>query len=263
MKKNILDVVILAGGFGTRLSEETVNIPKPLVKIGDKPILYYIMNWYSKFNQKNFIICSGYKSKEIKKYFIDFDIENSNVFIDLKKKNFKLERNKVFDWQVKVIDTGLNSQTGTRLKKIKKYLSLKNDNFLFTYGDGVSNINIDSLIKFHLKHGKIATLSAARPIARFGNILLEGTKVKSFKEKDAISEGWVNAGFGIFNKKIFDYIPDNVDDCIFEKEPLERVAQDGELMAFKHNDFWHPMDNIRDKKYLEKLILDGDGDWVK
>jgi len=221
-----MKTVILAGGKGTRISEETLNLPKPMISIGGKPILWHIINYYSKFNFKDFIICAGYKLMSIKKYFINY-------------KN------------VNVVDTGLNSQTGIRIKKIRNLIG-NDDNFFMSYGDGLSNVDLNGLMNFHNKHGKIATLTAVRPIPRFGNITLNENKVIEFSEKDSLQEGWINGGFFILNKRVFDYISDK-EDCIFEHEPLQNLSKDGHLMAFKHEGFWHPMDTLRDKNYLNKL----------
>lgn len=220
-----MKVVILAGGLGTRISEQTKKMPKPMIKIGKKPILDHIINIYKKFGYNDFIICSGYKRKIIEKYF---------------KKNKR----------IKVINTGLKTQTAARLKKIKKYIT--EENFFMTYGDGLSNINIKKLLSFHKKHQKIATLSAVRPIPRFGSITISKNKIIIFKEKDKLKEGWINGGFFVLNKKVFDYIDDR-NDCIFEKEPLEILSKKGELMAFKHDGFWHPIDTMRDKKFLDSI----------
>ncbi len=230
-----MKVVILAGGFGTRISEETVKIPKPMVKIGNKPIIDHIINYYLKYNFKEIIVCAGYKKEILQKYFI--------------KKKF-----------IKVIDTGLKTQTAARIKKIRKYLG-NDKNFCMTYGDGLSNINLKKLVKFHFKHKKIGTLCAVRPIPRFGHLTLAKNKVKIFKEKDSLSEGWINGGFFVLNSKIFDYISSK-QDCIFEKEPLENLSKDGELMAFKHENFWHPVDTLRDKNYLNKLIKNNQAPWL-
>ncbi len=230
-----MKVVILAGGFGTRISEETHKIPKPMVEIGNKPIIEHIINYYLKYKFKEIIICGGYKKEILKKYFI--------------KKKF-----------IKVIDTGLKTQTAARIKKIRKYLG-NDKNFCMTYGDGLSNVNLKKLVKFHFKHKKIGTLCAVRPIPRFGHLTLAKNKVKIFKEKDSLSEGWINGGFFVLNTKIFDYISSK-QDCIFEKEPLENLSKDGELMAFKHENFWHPVDTLRDKNYLNKLIKNNQAPWL-
>lgn len=231
-----MKTVILCGGLGTRLAEETDKIPKPIVKIGKIPIIHHIINYYKFFGFNDFILCAGYKHKKIFEYF----------------KNYK---------NIKVVNTGLNSQTGARIKKIKKFID-KKENFFMTYGDGVSNINIKLLLKFHLKHKRIATLSAVRPIPRFGKITLRGSKIIKFEEKSPMGEGWINGGFFVLNYKVFDYISDK-EDCIFEKEPLQDLSKNSQLMAFKHNKFWHPMDTLRDKRYLNSLIKSKKAPWIK
>ena len=230
-----MKTVILAGGMGSRLAEETDKVPKPMIKIGSKPIISHIINHYSKYDFKKVIVCSGYKKEIIENYF---------------------ESEK----QIKVIDTGLETQTGARIKKIKEYIG-KNEDFFMTYGDGLSNINLIKLLEFHKKNKKIATLSAVRPIPRFGHLTIEGNKVNEFKEKDALSEGWINGGFFVLNSKVFEYISDN-QDCIFEREPLENLSKDGELMAYKHEGFWHPVDTLRDKNYLNEMFEKGNPPWL-
>ena len=230
-----MKVVILAGGLGTRLAEETDKIPKPMVKIGNKPIISHIIRLYLNFGFKEIIICSGYKKEKIKNYF-------------------KNQRN------INVVDTGLKSESGSRIKLIKKYLD-DDDDFFMTYGDGVSNINIKKLLKFHKKHKKIATLSAVRPLPRFGHLTIKNKKITKFKEKDKVSEGWINGGFFVLNKKVFKYIDSRIN-CIFEKKPLERLSKDGQLMAYKHDGFWHPMDTLRDKRFLNDLIKKRIAPWL-
>jgi len=238
--------VFLAGGMGSRLSEETHKTPKPMIKIGKHPILFHIMKHYSDFNFKKFIVCGGYKYLYIKKFFLQ---------------NKKLISNKKFDWDVNIINTGLKTQTGARIKKIKKYL--KNEKIFFmTYGDGVANVNIKKILNFHKKHKKIATLTAVRPLPRFGNIKLKKNKVSSFSEKDRLQEGWINGGFFVLNKEVFDYIDDR-QNCIFEKEPLQNLSKNGQLMAYKHEGFWHPMDTLRDKNYLNELWKKKKLNWLK
>ena len=237
--------VFLAGGMGTRLSEETTKIPKPMIKIGKKPILFHIMKHYSKSNYKKFIICGGYKWKYIKNFF--------NKYKNLEKN----EKN----WFVNVVNTGLKTQTGARIKKIKKFLG-DEKTFFMTYGDGVSNVNLKKLLSFHNKHKKIATLTAVRPLPRFGNIKLDKNKVSNFSEKDRLQEGWINGGFFVLNKEVFDYI-DNRENCIFERSPLQNLSRDGQLMAFKHEGFWHPMDTLRDKNYLNKICRNRKFIWKK
>ena len=223
-----MKVVILAGGFGTRLSEYTKSIPKPMVKINGKPILLHIMNHYLKYGFNNFYIALGYKGNFIKEYF--------------KKKNF--------NFKVNLIDTGLKTMTGGRLKRLKKQLG--NDTFLLTYGDGISNVNLDKLIKFHKKNKKLVTLTAVRPPARFGAIKILGKKVKTFKEKSKLDEGWINGGFFVIEPKFLNFIKD--DATFLEREPLERASKNNQLLAFKHNGFWQCMDTKRDKDFLEQKL---------
>ncbi len=229
MKKiNKMKVVILAGGFGTRLSEYTKDIPKPMVKINGKPIIFHIMKSYAKYGFNNFYIALGYKGKIIKNFF---------------KKKF-------FNWNVKLIDTGKKTMTGGRLKRLKKYL--KDDTFLMTYGDGLSDINIKKLIKFHFKNKSLVTLTAVRPPARFGAIKLNGNIVKSFKEKSKLDEGWINGGFFVMDPKFLNYI--SGDKTFLEREPLEKACRKKELSALKHNGFWYCMDTKRDKDNLEEIF---------
>lgn len=223
-----MKVVILAGGFGTRLSEYTSKIPKPMVKINNKPILIHIMEHYNKFGFNEFYIAIGYKGNVIKKYFT-------------KQK---------FNWNVKLINTGLNTMTGGRLKRLKKIIG--DETFMMTYGDGISDINLNRLLKFHKRNKKLVTLSAVRPPARFGAIKIKGNKVKLFKEKDKVDEGWINGGFFVMEPKFLNYIKN--DKTFLEKEPLENIGKKGQLMAFKHNGFWQCMDTKRDKEILEKSI---------
>ena len=223
-----MKVVILAGGFGSRISEYTKTIPKPMIEINKKPILIHIMEHYAKFGFKEFYIALGYKGNVIKQYF----------------------KKKKFNWKINLIDTGLNTMTGGRLKRLKKYI--KNDRFFLTYGDGLSNVNIKQLLKFHKKNKNLITLTAVRPPARFGAIKLSGNKVKVFKEKDIMDEGWINGGFFVIEPKFLDYIKGN--NTFLEKEPLEKASKKGELFAFKHNGFWQCMDTKRDKDKLEKIL---------
>ena len=221
-------VVILAGGMGSRMSELTKTIPKPMVKIKNKPILIHIMEHYSSMGFNEFFIALGYKGDVIKKFF----------------------RRKNFNWKVHLIDTGKNTMTGGRVKRLKKYL--KNERFFLTYGDGISNINIKKLLKFHKKHKKSATLTAVRPPARFGSIKLKHNKVKIFKEKSKLDEGWINGGFFVMNSKFLNFIKD--DDTLLEKEPFEKLTKMKQLTGFKHKGFWQCMDTLRDKEILEKKI---------
>ncbi len=247
-----MQVVILCGGLGTRLSEETDIVPKPMIQINDKPIIEHIMMCYAKYGFKEFILAAGYKSLVIKKYFLDYNINKSNIKIDFSKDIKKYKIKNKLDWKVQIIDSGINLQTGARLKYISKFLDNKYDNFFMTYGDGVANVNIKSLLNFHLRKNKIATMTTVRPQARFGSLKVEKDRVINFKEKDRLSEGWINGGFFVLNKKIFKFI-DNKSDCIFEHKPLENLAKRKQLMAYKHEGFWHPMDTLRDKRDLNQL----------
>ena len=245
-----MKTVILAGGFGTRLSEYTESIPKPMVPIGGRPIIWHIMNSYAKYNYKDFILALGYKSDYIKDYFTTIHKRLSDFSINLGNGKINIINGPVLDWDISLIDTGLNSNTGGRLKRLENFLY--NDRFMVTYGDGLSNINIKKLLDFHTNHGKIATISAVRPSARFGELqIAENDNVISFKEKPQLEKGWINGGFMIFQPEIFKYL--NGDDCILEKEPLENLSKDGELVSYKHEGFWQCMDTKRDRDHLESL----------
>ena len=244
-----MKVVILAGGFGTRLSEYTDLIPKPMVKIGGMPIIWHIMQRYSSFGHKDFYLALGYKSEVVKEYFLNYCNLNSDLTIDFRNRNVSYLNNIDENWKTTLVHTGDNSQTGGRLKRLEKFFD--DETFMLTYGDGVSNINLDELLDFHYSHGKIATITAVHPTARFGELILEKEKVLSFKEKPQMNNGWINGGFFIFNKSIFSFI-DN-DQCILEGSPLEELVKLGELMAFKHEGFWQCMDTKRDLDYLNKL----------
>ena len=232
-----MKVVILAGGFGTRLSEYTDSIPKPMVPIGGKPILEHIMDIYSHYGHREFYIALGYKGDVIQDYFKQI------------KKN----------WKVNLIETGSDTLTGGRLKRLEKYLS--KESFLLTYGDGISNININDLIKFHRSHNKIVTISAVRPPARFGSLSLEGSDVLKFKEKTQLGESWINGGFFVINPTFFKFLKD--DNTVLEKEPLEEITQLKEIKAFRHEGFWQCMDHKLDKDYLEQLIIDKKAPWIR
>lgn len=232
-----MKVVILAGGYGTRLSEYTDTIPKPMVPIGGKPIIEHIMNIYSRYGHKEFYIALGYKGEKIKDYF---------------KKNKN-------NWKINLIETGSNTLTGGRLKRLQKYLN--NETFLLTYGDGISNININNLIKFHCSHKKTVTISAVRPPARFGSLSLSGTNVLKFKEKTQLGNSWINGGFFVINPNFFKYI--SGDKTILEKEPLEKVTSIKEIKAYRHEGFWQCMDHKLDKDYLEELVIKKKAPWLK
>ena len=231
-----MKTILLAGGFGTRLLEYTDIIPKPMIEIGGKPILWHIMNLYAQYNYKKFLVALGYKGEIIKKYFS----ENPT------------------DWDINLVDTGQKTMTGGRVKRFKKLIG--NETCMLTYGDGLSNVNLNSLLKFHKGHGKMVTVSAVRPPARFGAIKLKGDQVTMFKEKSYLDEGWINGGFFVFEPSFFDLIDD--DDTYLEREPLERAAEKGELFAFRHEGFWKCMDTKRDKDELENIYKEG-APWLK
>ncbi len=241
-------VVILAGGLGTRLSEETNKIPKPMVEIGDQPILWHIMKIYESSGFSDFVICAGYKNSEIKKYFLNYNFLNCDVDLNTSSGKFKIIGGESENWNVKVINTGGETMTGGRIKRIKKYVE-EDDYFLMTYGDGLSNIKIKELIDFHKSHGKLATVTAVQPEGRFGMIDINDSEtVTNFYEKPAGDGGYINGGFFVLSPKIFDYI-DN-DQTIWEQEPMKNLAKDNQLKAFKHKGFWKPMDTLRDKNSL-------------
>lgn len=253
-----MKTVILAGGFGTRISEESHLKPKPMIEIGDKPILWHIMKLYSAYGFNEFVICCGYKQHVIKEYFANYYLHNCNVTFDFAADNkMVIHNNAAESWKVTLIDTGLNTMTGGRIKRIKPYIG--DETFMLTYGDGVSNINIAQLVEFHKMHGKIGTISSVRPEGRFGMLELEGYEVKSFREKAKEDEGWVNCGFMVMEPAVFDYIEG--DNTIFEREPLETLVKEGELASYKHYDFWQCMDTMRDKEKLEKLWENGQAPW--
>ena len=243
-----MKVVILAGGLGTRISEESVVKPKPLVEIGGKPIIWHIMKIYSKFGLNDFIVCCGYKGYLIKEYFTNYYLHTTDITVDVTTNEIKVHKKKTEPWKITLIDTGQNSQTGDRIKKIENFID---EDFCLTYGDGLSSVNIKKLINFHKKNKKLATVTAVKPAGRFGAIELKKNLVSNFLEKPSGDGGWINGGFFVLNKKIFKYITKSP--CIWEREPLEKLASSKELSAYKFNGFWYPMDTLRDKNYLEEL----------
>ncbi len=253
-------IVILCGGLGTRLSEETVLKPKPMVEIGGKPILWHIMNIYSHFGYGEFIIALGYKGEVIKDYFRNYYYHQRDLRIDLKTGEINTEKemmNKRCEWTVNLINTGQNTMTGGRLHRLRD--KLKDATFMLTYGDGVSNVDINKLYQFHKSHGKIATVTAVRPVGRFGVMKFDGDSVKAFKEKPQTGEGWINGGFFVFEPKIFDYL--NGDETILEKVTLENLVEDGQLMAYKHTGFWKCMDTLKDKNILNDMWNSNHANW--
>ena len=243
-----MKVVILAGGQGSRISEESLIKPKPLIEIGSKPIIWHIMKIYSYYGLNEFIICCGYKGYLIKEYFANYSLHTTDITVDVSKNKIIVHRKNTEPWKVTLIDTGDHSQTGERIKRVEKYVG---DTFCLTYGDGLSSINIKELINYHKYNKKLATVLAVKPPGRFGAMKINNNLVKEFLEKPQGDSNWVNGGFFILNKKIFKYIKKN--NCIWEREPLENLAKDNELNAFKFEGFWFAMDTLRDKNYLEDL----------
>lgn len=243
-----MTVVILCGGRGSRFTEETEVRPKPMVEIGGKPILWHIMNIYAAHGFSDFTLALGYKGEVIKQYFLNYHAMNANLTLDLGTGEVQTSAHAKCNWRVHLVDTGIQTLTGGRLRRLRDKIRTT---FLLTYGDGVSDINVRKVLEFHLQHRRIATLSAVRPPARFGEIQFDGDRVAQFREKPQTGEGWINGGFFIFEPKIFEYL--DGDDTILEKDPLERLAKDGELMAYRHTGFWQCMDTMRDRLVLEAL----------
>ena len=253
-----MKVVILAGGFGTRLSEETVIKPKPMVEIGHKPILWHIMKYYSHYGFNEFVIALGYKAEFVKDYFLNYQKLDSDLFIDFSSKEIRQKKLNNEKWKIHLIDTGINTLTGGRINRLRSLID--KETFLLTYGDGVSDVNIKELIKFHKKQkDSIVTLTAVHPPARFGGIKFSHNRVKSFAEKSQVEEGWINGGFMVVEPEIFNYI--NNDQNIFESDVLESVAKNNELTAYKHNGFWQCMDALRDKYLLDSLWKKNEAPW--
>lgn len=252
-----MKVVILAGGLGTRLSEETGIRPKPMVEIGGKPILWHIMKIYSYYGFNEFIICLGYKGYMIKEYFANYFLHTSDVTIDIQNNSIETLNSTTEPWKVTLVDTGRETQTGGRVKRVQPYIG--NNPFMLTYGDGVSDINIDDLLEFHHDHGKLVTVSAYHPKGKFGSLVMDGEEVKRFTEKPAADNTWVSMGFFVMQPEIFDYIED--DSTILEHYPLETVGSIGQMNAFKFDSFWKPMDTLRDKNELNALWNEGRPPW--
>jgi glucose-1-phosphate cytidylyltransferase len=253
-----MKVVLLAGGFGTRLSEETEIKPKPMVEIGGKPILWHIMKIYSHYGFNEFIVCLGYKGYVIKEYFANYFLHMADVTFDMAENKMEVHQKNAEPWKVTLVDTGDNVMTGGRIKRIQPYVG--DEPFMVTYGDGVSDVNIRDLVQFHKKNGKIGTMTAVQPSGRFGSLnISENNKVESFKEKPKGDGSWINGGFFVFQPEIFNYI--DGDSIVFEKEPLEKLAADNSLFSFEHSGFWKPMDTLREKQELEAAWQSGIAPW--
>jgi glucose-1-phosphate cytidylyltransferase len=254
-----MKVVLLAGGFGTRISEESQFKPKPMIEIGGMPILWHIMKLYSYYGFNEFVICAGYKQHVIKEWFADYFLHTSDITFDFTKDDAIIVHNKHAEqWRVTVVDTGLNTMTGGRLKRVKEFIG--EESFFMTYGDGVSNVDIPATLEYHRGHGKLATMTAIKPDSRFGVLdLTEANGVRAFREKNELDSGWINAGFMVLDPKVLDYVTD--DTIMFEREPLEQIAEEGQLMCYKHEGFWQCMDTFRDKERLERLWIDGKAPW--
>jgi glucose-1-phosphate cytidylyltransferase len=253
-----MKAVILAGGLGSRISEETNLKPKPMVEIGGKPILWHIMKIYASHNIKDFIICLGYKGYLIKEFFANYFLHTSDVTLDLKENKLIIHQTKSEDWRVTLVDTGESTMTGGRIKRVEKYLET-DETFCMTYGDGVSNVNLTELIKFHNENKTYATLTAVQPPGRFGSLEWSKNKIVKFHEKPVGDGAWINGGFFVLSKNVFSFIKDDL--TTWEREPMEDLAKAGQLSAYKHNDFWHPMDTLRDKNLLEDLWKRGEAPW--
>jgi glucose-1-phosphate cytidylyltransferase len=252
-----MKVAILAGGLGSRLSEETETKPKPMVEIGGMPIMWHIMNHYAAYAFKDFVIALGYKGEVIKRYVLDQAHLGRDLSVSLGSGKVEFHRGDCADWNIRLVDTAQNTQTGGRIKRLAPFLG--NSTFMLTWGDGVSDVDLDALLAFHRSHGRLATMTAVRPPARFGHLELNGNEISEFSEKPQAQEGWINGAFFVLEPEIFDYIAG--DDTHFEREPLERLARDRQLMAYKHESFWQCMDTIRDRKLLESLWASGNAPW--
>ncbi len=244
-----MKVVILAGGFGTRISEETILKPKPMIEIGGMPILWHLMKIYSHYNVNEFVICCGYRGYMIKEYFANYSLHTSDVTIDIKNNETVIHKRYTEPWKITLVDTGLDTMTGGRLKRIKEFV--EDETFCFTYGDGISNVNISKIIDFHKQNKPIATVTAVSPPGRFGNLEIQGNQIIDFKEKPQGDGNWINGGFFVLEPKVFDYI--DGDTTVWEKQALEKIVKENKLLAYKHDGFWQPLDTLRDKNHLEDL----------
>ncbi len=255
-----MKIVILCGGQGTRLRELTEVIPKPMVEVGDRPMLWQIMKTYSHYGHSEFVLCLGHKGNVIRNYFLQYDLLYSDFTVELGEQRVVPHtcNHDEQGWSVCLAETGAETMTGGRLQRIQKYID--DDVFMLTYGDGVADIDIDALLAFHKRHGRIATVTGVRPVARFGELQLDGDLARSFEEKPQISEGWINGGFFVLNRKVFDYL--DGDDCVFEREPLARLARDGELAVYRHEGYWRCMDTLRDVEFLNAEWASGEPPWA-
>ncbi|WP_426166619.1 glucose-1-phosphate cytidylyltransferase [Sandarakinorhabdus sp. DWP1-3-1] len=253
-----MQIVLLAGGLGSRLAEETVRVPKPMVEVGGKPIILHVMDIYSRWGHTDFVVACGYKAMLMKGFFHSLHLMNNDFTVALGNGNTVFSPSAKLDWNVSVVDTGLSTMTGGRLRRLRDWL--RNDTFMVTYSDGVGNIDIPALLEMHRSHGKIATVTAVQPPARFGSLEMEGDRVASFAEKVQAREAWINGGFFVFEPQIFDYLGDDSEPL--EQGPLTRLAEDGELFAYRHPGFWHPMDTVRDREYLDGLAAQPVPPWL-
>jgi glucose-1-phosphate cytidylyltransferase len=249
-------VVILAGGRGTRLAEETATRPKPMVEIGGRPILWHLMQFYASYGHKDFVVACGYKGEMIKQYFRDIALHESDFRVDLRDGRIEVLNGSRLDWTVGLVDTGMDTMTGGRVRRLGPMLGGR---FMCTYGDGLSDVDVGALVAFHESHGRLATVTAVRPPARFGGLALEGAQVREFTEKPQAEGGWINGGFFVFEPPVLDYLTD--DATILEREPLERLAADGQLMAYRHDGFFQPMDTLRERDLLEAKWASGEAPW--
>lgn len=255
-----MKVVILAGGFGTRISEESIYKPKPLIDIGGMPILWHIMKYYSTFGFNDFIICAGYKQNCLKEYFANYFLNHSDISFDMVNNRMTIHKTNSEPWNVTVVDTGLNTMTGGRLKRVRSYIG--DETFMLTYGDGVSDVDFRQLLDFHRSYKTIATITAVRPGGRFGALDLDKTDtVRSFREKYSDDGGWINGGFMVLEPEVMDYI--DGDHVMLEQEPFERLVSDGQLNAYRHKGFWQCMDSLKDKILLDKMVAEGSAPWIK
>jgi glucose-1-phosphate cytidylyltransferase len=258
--ENMMKVVILSGGLGTRISEESHLKPKPMIEIGGKPILWHIMNIYAVHGVNEFIIAAGYKAEVIKAYFLNFYAINNDISIDLNSGKTVVHDGKQPNWKIHIVDTGVYTQTGGRIKRLQKWLE-DSDTFMVTYGDGLSDVNITALLDFHKSHGKLVTMTTVLPPSRFGRISFSDCEICHFEEKPNADEGWINGGFLVFNRGVLDYIEG--DETILERQPLQQLARDGQLIGYRHRGFWSCMDTLKEKNILEELWTSGNPPWLK